>query len=129
MEQKNRLFDFLYQSLKKQIVTGLLPYGSTLPSMSQLCEIYHVGMRTARDVLKTLAREGYIRTAQRRPTLVIYGQAQTPEAGASREPSIKTILSHRSSILSVYETMALLMPPLFSFSAMVCGEEKMQNCL
>lgn len=97
--------------------------------MSQLCEIYHVGMRTARDVLKTLAREGYIRTAQRRPTLVIYGQAQTPEAGASREPSIKTILSHRSSILSVYETMALLMPPLFSFSAMVCGEEKMQNCL
>lgn len=129
MEQKNRLFDFLYQSLIKQIVTGLLPYGSTLPSMSQLCEIYHVGMRTARDVLKALAREGYIRTAQRRPTLVIYGQAQIPEAGASREPSIKTILSHRSSILSVYETMALLMPPLFSFSAMVCGEEKMQNCL
>ena len=129
MEQKNRLFDFLYQSLKKQIETGLLPYGSTLPSMSQLCEIYHVGMRTARDVLKTLAREGYIRTAQRRPTLVIYKQSPIPQAGPSPEPSIRTILTHRSSILSVYETMALLMPPLFSFSAMVCGEEKMQHCL
>lgn len=34
MEQKNRLFDFLYQSLREQIETGLLPYGSALPSMS-----------------------------------------------------------------------------------------------
>ena len=50
MEQKNRLFDFLYQSLREQIETGLLPYGSALPSMSQLCEIYHVGMRTVREL-------------------------------------------------------------------------------
>lgn len=57
MEQKNRLFDFLYQSLREQIETGLLPYGSALPSMSQLCEIYHVGMRTAREVLKALQRK------------------------------------------------------------------------
>lgn len=67
MEQKNRLFDFLYQSLREQIETGLLPYGSALPSMSQLCEIYHVGMRTVREVLKALAKEGLIQTAERKP--------------------------------------------------------------
>lgn len=72
MEQKNRLFDFLYQSLREQIETGLLPYGSALPSMSQLCEIYHVGMRTVREVLKALAKEGLIQTAERKPSRVIY---------------------------------------------------------
>ncbi len=126
MEQKNRLFDFLYQSLREQIETGLLPYGSALPSMSQLCEIYHVGMRTVREVLKALAKEGLIQTAERKPSRVIYRPSgnHSPE-----EPSVRTVLEHRDSILSVYETMTILMPPLFSFSALVCGEEKMQHCL
>ena len=126
MEQKNRLFDFLYQSLREQIETGLLPYGSALPSMSQLCEIYHVGMRTVREVLKALAKEGLIQTAERKPSRVIYRPSgnHSPE-----EPSVRTVRAHRDSILSVYETMTILMPPLFSFSALVCGEEKMQHCL
>lgn len=124
MEQKNRLFDFLYQNLKEQIETGILPYKSALPSMSQLCEIYHVGMRTVREVLKALAQEGMIQTAERKPSRVIYKLTEMPETDSALEPSVRTALKNKSSILSVYETMTILMPPLLAFSAQVCSEEK-----
>lgn len=129
MEQKNRLFDFLYQNLKEQIETGILPYKSALPSMSQLCEIYHVGMRTVREVLKALAQEGMIQTAERKPSRVIYQLTEMSETDSALEPSVRTALKNKSSILSVYETMTILMPPLLAFSAQVCSEEKMQHCL
>ena len=54
MERKKTLHDYLYENLKEQIQTGYYKYGEALPSMNQLCETYHVGIRTVRDVLSDL---------------------------------------------------------------------------
>ena len=72
MEQKKTLYDYLYQNLREQILTGILPYGAHIPSITQLCDIYNVGVRTAKDVVKALKKEGLIHTEQRRPSIVIY---------------------------------------------------------
>ncbi|MCD8171508.1 MAG: GntR family transcriptional regulator, partial [Clostridiales bacterium] len=54
MEEKRTLFDYLYRNLKEQILTGYLGYGELLPSLNGLCEIYNVGIRTAKDVIRAL---------------------------------------------------------------------------
>lgn len=58
MEEKRTLFEYLYKNLREQIMTGYLKYGDPLPSMSQLCENYHVGIRTVKDVLAALKKRG-----------------------------------------------------------------------
>ena len=58
MERKKTLHDYLYENLKEQIQTGYYKYGEALPSMNQLCETYHVGIRTVRDVLSDLRDKG-----------------------------------------------------------------------
>ena len=72
MEEKRTLFEYLYKNLREQILTGYLKYGDPLPSMSQLCENYHVGIRTVKDVLAALKKEGLIHTEERRPSIVAY---------------------------------------------------------
>ena len=72
MEEKRTLFEYLYKNLREQIMTGYLKYGDPLPSMSQLCENYHVGIRTVKDVLAALKKEGLIHTEERRPSIVAY---------------------------------------------------------
>ena len=67
MEQKKTLYDYLYQNLREQILTGILPYGAHIPSITQLCDIYNVGVRTAKDVVKALKKEGLIHTEQKAP--------------------------------------------------------------
>ena len=51
--------------------------------MSQLCKIYHVGMRTVREVLKALAQEGMIQTAERKPSRVIYKLTEMSETDSA----------------------------------------------
>ncbi|MDD8055619.1 MAG: GntR family transcriptional regulator, partial [Thomasclavelia ramosa] len=41
MKQKQTLFNYLYNNLHDLIVSGRLPYGSKLPSISELCEFYN----------------------------------------------------------------------------------------
>ena len=72
MQEKKTLFYFLYDNLKQQILSGCRQYGSPLPSLSRLCETYHVGRRTARDVLDALRREGLIHTAVSYTHLDVY---------------------------------------------------------
>lgn len=123
MEQKRTLFDYLYQNLREQILTGILPYGAHLPSITQLCDIYNVGVRTAKDVVKALKKEGLIHTEQRRPSIVIYRHPQTVT-----DNPVYAVLGQRSSILTVFQTMSILMPPLFSFSASLCSPQKLEQC-
>lgn len=40
MHEKQTLHDYVYHHLREQIISGQRPYGTKLPSMSQLCEFY-----------------------------------------------------------------------------------------
>lgn len=113
MLSKNTLFEFLYQNLHDQITCGHLKYGDTLPSMPQLAAIYNVGIRTVKDVLSRLKAEGLIRTAERKPALVIY---RAPKNSGSQSYAAG-LLRRQGSLTEVYQTMGLILPPLFHFAA------------
>lgn len=88
MEKGQTLFNYLYDALVRQIVSGKLSYGEKLPSLRSLCQIYQVGIRTVRDVTEKLIREGYIESVQRSHIKVCYliqgDAAQQAEAVLSR---------------------------------------------
>lgn len=124
MEEKRTLFDYLYRNLKEQILTGYLGYGELLPSLNGLCEIYNVGIRTAKDVIRALKEEGLIQTEERKPSHVIYRRPQcSPDIHV-----IQSVLKKRISILQVYQTMELLLPSIFSFSLAVCSSDIQRLC-
>lgn len=111
-KDKQTLFEYVYQSISDQILTGYLSYGEKLPSMSQLSELYHVGIRTIKDVMLALKKEGLITTEERKAATVIYNHPQI-----SKNSSFKSILECKSSIIEIYETISIIMPLIFSFSA------------
>ncbi|MBC3515214.1 GntR family transcriptional regulator [Neobittarella massiliensis] len=118
MQNKQTLFDHVYRDLREQILTGRLQYGDKLPSISRMCELYNVGIRTVRDVLRALKEEGYISTQERRPTTVQYQLPVTEGIDAA----MQSVLVRRTSIIDVYRTMSIIMPPVFALSAQVFGD-------
>ena len=89
--------------------------------MTSLGELYHVGIRTVKDVLRTLKEEGYIRTEERKSAVVIYDQT-----GQKYLTAIRSILECKSSILAVYKTLAALMPYIFAISVRNCPEDRLK---
>ena len=122
IKNKQTLFDYVYSDLCGQIKIGRLSYGDKLPSMSQLCELYHVGIRTVKDVMSALKKDGYIRTEERKAATVIYNRDNT-----DRDSAVQSVLRQKTAIIQTYETMALILPPIFALSALVCNAEKMQE--
>ena len=118
MQRKETLFEYLYHSLREEIISGRIPFGSTLPSIMRLSELYHVGVRTVRDVLVRLKLEGHIKTEERKPMIVIYRQDQRKQKSAA----IRYIVENQHSLRDVYATMTLIMPRILSFSVQVCSD-------
>lgn len=123
MKQKQTLFNYLYNNLHDLIVSGRLPYGSKLPSISELCEFYNIGIRTVKDVLHVLKEEGYISTHERKATTVVYNIHSK-----FKEDGLEYVLEHRQEIIDVYKTIGLIMPVIFSFAAQIWDEEDLQLC-
>ena len=110
MKDKTTLFEYLYENLKEQIVSGRIKCGESLPSMNSVSEQYNIGIRTVKDVFRALSSEGYIKTEERKAAVVIYSDNKD-----SQESAVKYVLERKSFIVEVYQTMALLMPELFCF--------------
>ena len=124
MEEKRTLYDYLYRNLKEQILNGYFACGERLPSLNELCEMYHVGIRTAKDVIRALKEEGLIKTEERKPSYVTYCRPQcTPDTYL-----VQSVLKGRTSILQVYRTMELLLPAIYTFSLEVCSSDMQKLC-
>lgn len=65
-------YDILYEKLKREIVTGALPYGGKLPSKRTLAEENGVSVVTAETALDILRSEGYIDSRERSGCFVAY---------------------------------------------------------
>uniref|UniRef100_UPI00266DD44C winged helix-turn-helix domain-containing protein n=1 Tax=Eggerthella sinensis TaxID=242230 RepID=UPI00266DD44C len=113
MEEKTTLFAYVYWSIQQDIVAGVLPHGSALPSLRQLAARYHVGMRTARDVMAALREDGYIETHECRRATVRYGDGASDEAAQAAA----ALLARRATIEQSLDTMALVMPAAFAACA------------
>ena len=123
IHSKQTLFDYVYSSLREHILSGRLDYGARLPSMTALCATYHVGVRTIKDVLLQLKKEGYIQTEERRPAVVVYRHTGLEDGGGA----LRSVLSKRRSIQAVYQTLTVLMPPIFAFSIRLCSDARLEE--
>ncbi len=109
MEGKRSLYRLIYTDLKEQILSERWEYGSRLPSVDRLALHYYVGKWTIRKALELLEEDGLIRTEERRRAVVLY---QSPYE--SKPTPVHRILRRRLEILSVYQTMELLMPDILA---------------
>ena len=122
MEQQNTLYSYIYQNLKKRITSDHSFPGTQLPSARRLCEEYHAGIYTITRVLKALEKEGLIKTRPRQAPVILVLQKKNSET-----PEIITILEQRNSILQIFKTCELLLPPLFAFASRNCSLEMMPH--
>lgn len=109
MERRKNLYQFVYTDLKKQILSERWDYGSRLPSVDRLAVHYYAGKWTIQKALELLEKDGLIRTEERRRAVVLY---QSPYEG--EHIPVHQILRKCSEILSVYQTMELLMPDILA---------------
>ena len=66
------LTDPIYDRMITELYTGNYARGSSLPTLEELCSLYHVGRNTMRMVLSRLAENGYIRSSRGRAAEVVF---------------------------------------------------------
>lgn len=88
-------YRILAQSLRADILSGLYPVGSQLPSEQQLCESFSVSRHTVREALRCLDEDGMIRRRQGAGTEVVATDGQ----GGYRQSlqSLDDLLQYASS--------------------------------
>ena len=70
------------RTLRKEIVDGVYPVGSQLPTEQQLCERFEVSRYTVREALRRLRDDNLVASRPRAGTLVV----PRPEASSSTLP-------------------------------------------
>lgn len=113
MNQNQQLYHYLYQTITSQIFNGTFIHGQEFPSQREICLRYNVGITTVRKVMKLLAEEGYIHTAQGQPSVVSYC--------ASKETHAAYLAKSRDEITDAYKGLGLLMPILYREGAKQCN--------
>ena len=116
----------LYESLREEIVSGVRPFGSRLPSRRVLAQDRGVSAITAEHSIDLLCEEGYAETRPRSGVFVIYregGSFTPPAAGTERRPvpvpsaperdafPFPTLARVMRRVLSEYGDRILVRPP------------------
>lgn len=87
VEEKKNKFAYiqLYEQIREDIVKGILPYGSKLPSKRLLAEETEVSVITVEHTYSILCEEGYIESRERSGYFVIYREKDFLSNGESVE--------------------------------------------
>ena len=92
-EQNKAAYLQLYEQLRKDIVSGIYPYGTKLPSKRILAEETGVSVITIQHSYAILCDEGYVESRQRSGYFVIYKERDFISNVELAEP----IISHKKS--------------------------------
>ena len=122
MEPKPTLFNFLHDTLVQQIVSGRIAYGEKLPPLRALCDIYHVGIRTVRDVMDALVKEGYVEAVQRSHIKAAYRMT------ADDEQQAEMMLTRRDKVCAILKILAYIMPPIYAEASRYCDPQVLRAC-
>ncbi len=123
MEVRSTLFQYLYHTLTTQIKTQKIRKGDHLPSIRQLSDMYNVGVRTVKDVLKALGEDGYIKTEVRKNAIVVY------EEGNQADPTcaIQALLSRRDSIIDGLTVFYEFIPHILTSACLLCNDAEIRD--
>ena len=111
---KNARYTLIYKFFVSQIQFGYYKTGEFLPSIEDLCSIYHASSRTVRSAYLQLQKDGYIDLSPGRKTTVVY--QSTPEECARYRRSY--YLARKDATQELNEAMKLLLLPLMRIG---CG--------
>lgn len=70
--EKQTAYLRVYESLRRDIVSGVFPFGTRIPSKRVLADAYEVSVITAEHALQLLEEEGYIEKKERSGSYVCY---------------------------------------------------------
>ena len=90
------LTDPIYDRMITELYTGNYARGASLPTLEELCSLYHVGRNTMRMVLSRLAENGYIRSSRGRAAEVVF-DLQNP---GHRAQYLRDLLLRREALPS-----------------------------
>lgn len=110
MQSATTLYDYLYQSILTQIRCGALRRGDQLPSQTELCRQYNVGITTVRRVYRMLQAEGIVSSGARTKAVI---QCDLPQ-----EKSAGLAVMRKAIILDMFCSLAPLYPGLQAWGAM-----------
>lgn len=122
MKPQETKFTFVYNEIKQSILEGQIPPGTSLLSSRMYCEQFHVSRYTINHVFDALRKEGLIEIQPRLAPMVVSGK-DTPHS----PNTAYDILKQRESILEVYKTFAVILPPLLVFALEGCDVEIMPH--
>lgn len=103
MERFSPAYLRIYEILRKDIMTGVYPYGAKLPSKRSLADQFRVSVITAEHACALLTEEGYIQPRQRSGYFVTYRESDGYWAPAVPAPAHRHIQNHEEDFpFSVY---------------------------
>ena len=105
LESDFTLYNYVYNDLRKKIAAGILPEGSKLPSVVQLCGIYHTSDATIRKSLEMLKAEHCIYSIKRVGLFVSDLQRTALHFEFHENTSLKSV-ADRCEILQIIEENA-----------------------
>lgn len=116
------LYDYLYQSVLTQLACGALRQGDRLPSQTELCRQYNVGITTVRRVYRMLQAEGVIDCEARTKAVI--------RCDLTNAEITRMIQNRKLYILDIYRSLAPLYPFLQAQGAFRIKElEPLRNLL
>ena len=118
MNPQETKFSFVYNEIKQRILEGYILPGNSLPSSRMLCEQFHVSRYTVNRVFDALQKEGVIDIQPRLAPIVVSGKGTSNSSN-----TVYDILKQKEFISQVYQTFALIMPPLLVFASHNCELE------
>ena len=122
MKPQETKFTFVYNEIKQRILEGQILPGNSLLSSRMYCEQFHVSRYTINHVFEALREEGLIEIQPRLAPIVVSGK-DTPDS----LNTVFEILKQKQTILQVYQTFTLILPPLFVFALQGCDVEIMPH--
>ena len=86
-KEEGKAYLQLYRQIREDIVNGILPHGSRLPSKRLLAEETGVSVITVQHAYNILADEGYVETRQRSGVFVTYRPKDTFSVASAKRRS------------------------------------------
>ncbi len=109
MEKDMGLHRLVFDYYETRICFGFCRCGESLPSIPQICSAFHLGRRTVRAALAMLEKEGYIKTEERKPAVVVF-QAESAQIA---ENLAKYYVPRKEGIFDFVKAGEILFVPLW----------------
>ena len=113
MEKSSGLYLLVYDFYEARIRFGFYRYGDCLPSISHICDTFHLGRATVRAALALLETDGYIDNRERRAARVVY----EADHGRYAENAWDYYMPRKDGLGEMREAGRLLIRPLWEAGA------------